>query len=170
MNNCFFIILLGLFLTPCESSESIKERTITLENQVVSFLNHKHFVNLTAEARFGSNWGDWYGTREGIVTIAPPIEFEGLDTIILPKENKKLLSYFQEIWRFSPELSKKIKENCYSTTQLKISWLEFHINNHPDKWKMTINMKGTLFGKEISLRIHYNRPEDGIIEEDLTIN
>jgi hypothetical protein len=145
------------------------DRKISLTNHQINYNNSNHFVNLQAEATFGDNWGSYYGCREGKVSINPEIDVDGLRTIVLPKENVDLLTFFTHFWNFQDKLSYELRRVGGSQSSFRVESLEFNTFDHPDKNRMTIKLAGSYLNSKYRAEISHYNPDGGQIEQNISI-
>ena len=146
------------------------DRKISLSNYIINYNNSSYAVNLQAEATFGDNWGSSYGARDGKVSLSPEIELNGLRTIVLPKENKDLLSFLINFWDFGDQLIYELTKVSSVQGIFRVASLEFNTFDHPDKNRMTLRLVGSYNNNRYKVEINHYDPDGGQIEQNISIS
>jgi hypothetical protein len=166
---CVLLSYTNLKSQGTNNKSTINDTKIYLINERLQYKNKFYLVNLFAEATFGDNWGSTYGAREGKLLIKPEIEIDGLNYVILPKENKSLIQFFNTIWDFFPQMQLELNKIHQPPSIFYCESITFDTFNHPDKWWMNININGTYNASKYRMVVQFNRPEDGPHNEDIII-
>ncbi len=150
------------------NNKSITNDTkIYLINQRLEYKNKFYLVNLFAESTFGDNWGSSYGVREGKFLIKPEIEIDGLNYVILPKENKSLMHFFNTFWDFIPQMQLELKKINQLPGIFYVESISFDTFNHPDKWWMNLTINGIFNNSKYSLIVQLTDQKMGLIKRIL---
>lgn len=171
-----FLVLFFNFFSFMNLEFKEKTNNVIIDDKLISLVNERfeykgkiYIINLSAKSNFGDDWGSFYGAREGKLFFNPEIEIDGLNYIMLPKENKTIMEFFNTFWNFFPKMQTELNKINNKSYIFYVESVSFETFNHPDKWWMNVLITGNYNQYNYNIVIEFIRPEDGPLKEEIVI-